>query len=107
MFSLCKVKVKFLSLINYALCYEDIWGSGGIAPPFFTSALDGSDQLHGPVALHQEKKKLYSLDRRLGGPQSGSGQEKIFPLEFFFAVDFAWGKKYVEVILESFIHLRQ
>jgi hypothetical protein len=33
---------KFLFLINYALCMmncENIWGSGGMAPPFLTSAL--------------------------------------------------------------------
>jgi hypothetical protein len=23
------------------LCHEDMWGSGGIAPPFLASALDG------------------------------------------------------------------
>jgi hypothetical protein len=27
-----------LCLISSALCHEDIWGSGGIAPPFLTSA---------------------------------------------------------------------
>jgi hypothetical protein len=30
-----------LCLISYALCYEDIWGSGGIAPTCSTSALGG------------------------------------------------------------------
>jgi hypothetical protein len=35
-----EVKVT-LCLINYALCHENTWGSGGIAPPFVTSALDG------------------------------------------------------------------
>jgi hypothetical protein len=31
----------FLCLTNYTLrvCHEDIWGNGGIAPPFFTSSL--------------------------------------------------------------------
>jgi hypothetical protein len=29
-----------LYLISSTLCHEDIWGSGGIAPPFLTSALD-------------------------------------------------------------------
>jgi hypothetical protein len=28
-------------LINEALRHEDVWGSGNIAPPFLTSALDG------------------------------------------------------------------
>jgi hypothetical protein len=37
-----KVKLT-LCLINKALCHEDIWGSGGIAPPFLTSALDGGE----------------------------------------------------------------
>jgi hypothetical protein len=31
----------FLCLTSKALCPEDIWGSGNIAPPFLTSALDG------------------------------------------------------------------
>jgi hypothetical protein len=38
----CKVKLS-LCLINYALCHEDIWGSGCIAPPFLASALDGGE----------------------------------------------------------------
>jgi hypothetical protein len=29
-----------LCLISQVLCHEYIWGSGGIAPPFLTSALD-------------------------------------------------------------------
>jgi hypothetical protein len=37
-----KVKLS-LCLISYALCHEDAWGTGGIAPPFLTSALDGGD----------------------------------------------------------------
>jgi hypothetical protein len=37
-------------LINYALHSEDI-GSGGTAPPFLASSLDGSSQLHVPSAL--------------------------------------------------------
>jgi hypothetical protein len=42
---ICKVKVKLsLCLINQALCQE-IWKSGGIAPPFFTSALDRGEWL--------------------------------------------------------------
>jgi hypothetical protein len=39
-----KVKVKLsLCLISYALRHEDVWGSGGIALPFLTSALDGGE----------------------------------------------------------------
>jgi hypothetical protein len=37
-------KVKFsLCLIILALCHEDVWGSGGIASPFLTSALYGGE----------------------------------------------------------------
>jgi hypothetical protein len=35
----CSKKVKL------SLCHEDIWGSGGIAPPFLTSALDWGEWL--------------------------------------------------------------
>jgi hypothetical protein len=39
----CK-KVKLsLCLINYASRHEDVLGSGGIAPSFLTSAIDGGD----------------------------------------------------------------
>jgi hypothetical protein len=33
-----------LRLINWELCHEDIWGSGGVAPPFLTSALHGGER---------------------------------------------------------------
>jgi hypothetical protein len=43
-FDVTSTAVKlFLFLISYALCHEDIWGSGGIAPPFLTSAIDGGE----------------------------------------------------------------
>jgi hypothetical protein len=38
-FPVNKVKLS-MHLINCGLCHVDIWGSGGIAPPFLTSALD-------------------------------------------------------------------
>jgi hypothetical protein len=42
--SMVKMKVKFsLCLINYALCHENIWGSGGIAPHFLISALNKAE----------------------------------------------------------------
>jgi hypothetical protein len=38
------IKCKVVLVFNYALCYEDIWGSGGITPPFFlTLAIDGRE----------------------------------------------------------------
>jgi hypothetical protein len=40
-----KKKVKLsLCVFNSTLCHEDVWGSGGIAPPFLTSALDGGER---------------------------------------------------------------
>jgi hypothetical protein len=43
--SVKKWKVKLpLCLINYAPCHEDVWGSGGIAPQFLTSALDRGER---------------------------------------------------------------
>jgi hypothetical protein len=33
----------YLRLINFALCYEGIWVTGGITPPLLTSALDGGE----------------------------------------------------------------
>jgi hypothetical protein len=33
----------YSTLTNYVLCHKNIWGSGGIAPPFLTSATDGSE----------------------------------------------------------------
>jgi hypothetical protein len=50
-------KVKFsLCLINQVPFHEDVWGSGGITPPFLTSVLEGGEL-------------SASLDRALGGPQ--------------------------------------
>jgi hypothetical protein len=38
-----RIKVK-LSLCCQAQCHLDIWGSGGIAPPFLTLALDRGER---------------------------------------------------------------
>jgi hypothetical protein len=39
-----EVKAKLsLYVISYTLLHEDVWGSAGIAPPFLTSELDGSE----------------------------------------------------------------
>jgi hypothetical protein len=48
-----------------------IGGSGGIAPPFLTLALDGG-QLHASVALPPGKQPPYPLYKRPGGPRAGS-----------------------------------
>jgi hypothetical protein len=44
-------KGKVVSVLNYAICHEDMRSSGGTIPPFFTSALGVSDQFHAPAAL--------------------------------------------------------
>jgi hypothetical protein len=71
-----------LYLINYALCHEDILGSGGIAPSFLTSSLDGGEWSDSrPMSLYPGRKRgRYPWDRSQGGPQSRSGRhgkEKI------------------------------
>jgi hypothetical protein len=44
LFHFPKVMAKLsLWIINEAPRHEDVWGSGGIAAPFLTSALDGSE----------------------------------------------------------------
>jgi hypothetical protein len=65
------IKVKFsLCLINYALCHEDIWRSGGISPPFLTSALDGGEWSASRPGRFTPwgKSPLYPLDRRAPEP---------------------------------------
>jgi hypothetical protein len=49
------------------------WGSGGIAPPFLTSALDGCElSTSHPGCLTPGESIPYPFDKRLGGPQSQS-----------------------------------
>jgi hypothetical protein len=52
------------------------WGSGCVVPPFLASSLDGSEWSASRPGrfTHWEKSPWYSLDRRLGGPQSQSGR---------------------------------
>jgi hypothetical protein len=76
-FSDCHYKQKvelFLSLISYALRHEDVWGSGGIAPRFFTLVLVRvCGHLHATAALPPGNSPRYKLDRRQGGQHSRSG----------------------------------
>jgi hypothetical protein len=54
LFKVENVKIKlslFLNKKHYAMK-----ANGGIAPPFFTSALDGGGQLHPPAALASGKE---------------------------------------------------
>jgi hypothetical protein len=36
-------KINIAVIVKLSLCYEDIWGSGGIALPFLISTLNGSE----------------------------------------------------------------
>jgi hypothetical protein len=57
------------------LFHEDVWGIGGIAPSFLTSALDGTVMSFTPWPLYsQGKSPCYPLDRSLVGPRSRSGR---------------------------------
>jgi hypothetical protein len=76
-----------LCFINEAPRHEDVWGSGGLAPPFLTLGLDGGEKsaLHPgrvtPPPLREENR--YKLDKMLSGPQSQSercGEEKTLLL---------------------------
>jgi hypothetical protein len=70
-----KVKVQVsLHLNNYALSYEDVWGSGGIALSFLYSALDGSEWSVPCTCFTPANSAWYSLYERLNGPQSRSGR---------------------------------
>jgi hypothetical protein len=75
-----KVKVNAsLGLINSPR-REDVWGSGGMAPPFMKSALNGGEwSASRPCRFTPGKRPRYPLCRRLGGPQTLSeryGEEK-------------------------------
>jgi hypothetical protein len=75
--SMVKEKVKLpLCLTNYALCHEDVWGSGCTDPLFLTLTLVGGE-LSASRSTHFTpwgKSPQYPLDRRLGGLQCWSGR---------------------------------
>jgi hypothetical protein len=75
---LCGVPVRYkvkLSLCLIKHHFMKTWGTGGMAPPFLTSAPYGvRGQLHAPATLTLGKEPRYQLDRRLGGPQNLSGR---------------------------------
>jgi hypothetical protein len=56
-----------LCLINYAVLYEDLWWTGGIAPQFLILTSDGAEW---SAALTPEKRPCYLFYRRLGVPHS-------------------------------------
>jgi hypothetical protein len=70
----CKVKL-LLCLINYTPPHEDVRRSGGLAPLFVTSALDGGEwsTLRLGRFTPGGQSPRYPFVRRLDGPQSQSG----------------------------------
>jgi hypothetical protein len=66
-----KVKLS-LCLNNYALCHDDVLGSGGIASPFLISVPDeGEWSASWPSCfIHGTRPLQYPFDRRLGGPEN-------------------------------------
>jgi hypothetical protein len=79
-----KVKVT-LCFINFAICHEDIWGSGGIAPPFLTSALDRGEQSasHSGSFIPRERAPGTHWIEGCVGPGASLGimeKRKILPL---------------------------
>jgi hypothetical protein len=99
--------------VHNQLCitHEDAWGSGVIAPPLLTWALDGSELLASrPAALSR-----YPLYRGLGGPQSRSGscgiEKNLLPLPVIKPLpparrytDWALLKYNSHSFIHSFIH---
>jgi hypothetical protein len=69
------IKGKVVPVLN--LYHEDnIWGNGGIVPPFSTSALDGREGSASRPLYPQEKNTRYPLDGRLDALQSRPGRYK-------------------------------
>jgi hypothetical protein len=68
-----KVKFSLCLIKRYAM---KTWGSGGIAPPFFTSVLDGGEWSASQPGRFTPlgKSPRYPMDRGLGGPQRRSGR---------------------------------
>jgi hypothetical protein len=67
----CRINVK-LSL-QYAVRHEDVWGSGGIAPSFLTSALDGGEWSASCPCRFTPRKIIPGIQRTIGrlGPKTG------------------------------------
>jgi hypothetical protein len=64
-----------LCLINQAPRHDDVPGSGGIAPSFLTSALDGDEWAASrPGRFIRGENPRHPLYRRLGGTKSQYGR---------------------------------
>jgi hypothetical protein len=79
-----KVKLS-LCLIDQVLCNEDVWGCGGIASQFLTSALDGGERSSSRSSrlIPGERVPDTHLIGVLVGPRSGVDTveyRKILPL---------------------------
>jgi hypothetical protein len=63
-------------LINYAPRHEDVFGSRGIASPFFASALDVTGPLHAPAALSPSLRAAVLLVLQAGSAP-GAGLDAV------------------------------
>jgi hypothetical protein len=76
-----KIKGKVIPLFNDIIKYyaTKAWWSRDRTPPFLTSAVEVSGQLHALAALPLGKESILLTVQGLGGPQSqygGNGEEK-------------------------------
>jgi hypothetical protein len=87
--------------VKLFLCHEGVWGSGGIAPPFLTSALDGGEWSASRLGTHciggwvgpragldavKKRKILYSPESNPGRPSSHYTDWAIPALQVFLQV---------------------
>jgi hypothetical protein len=49
-------RCKIVPVLNYTPSHEGVMESGGVVPPFFTSTIIMSGQLHSPAALSSKKE---------------------------------------------------
>jgi hypothetical protein len=73
-----------LSVLIWALCHEDMWWSGGIAPPFLTSALDRGEHLHAPADLppgRRAPESVWTLWRREKSCYAGKRTRAAQPVD--------------------------
>jgi hypothetical protein len=67
-----------LCLIREAQRLKDIWGYGGVTPPFFTMPLDtGEWSPSRPRSFILGERELSIRSLGLGGPQSPFGRRKV------------------------------
>jgi hypothetical protein len=57
---------------RFLICHEEMWGIGGLAPPFLTSALDGGKVVNfTPVSFYLCVHIAYSIHIAIIGGRGG------------------------------------